>query len=134
MPRGQPGCYRCGKPTLQLVQIWMREYTEETYPGGCRKERSVATACRSFCVACAEAVYGECAPALSAQLVRAKGCRCCGKQRAERRVQVWLRATIENSSKSIATVGGSYCTPCAKMVYEYVETTLDGVAKCPSST
>lgn len=126
MPKGTFGCWRCGsRDTVATVQVWLRDYTDETYANGSRKQVSIDSTQRVFCALCAPGAYDEAATALTRVVTGYFGCAYCGS-RSESRIQVWVRDYDQHNrdergnrkqvtSRSDA---GSFCEECSLMAYE----------------
>ena len=116
MPKGARGCFACGEPTCMNVMVWLRDQLDTKHANGCRRQRTITSVVRNFCEAHAIDAYAE-SSSYVVKLHRHHGCCVCG-ERAERRIQVWLRTTNEYGAKSLGSVSRGYCVAHADEIYE----------------
>lgn len=130
MPKGQPGCFTCGSATARVVQIWLRDYDRGNPVPGKRKQETVDSVTRSFCVPCADMTFDQLLrtmPDRSAKLAAGwpyHGCLICAK-RPDGCIQVWMSMRLDGDRTTVRSVTRSFCDEDGANVYDAMGQILD---------
>lgn len=134
MPKGQPGCHKCGQPTTRVVQVTLRDILGWT---ATPRERTIDAVQRSYCQPCGQRVYETIARTLSRQDGRgkgkARGCGNCGGGPIASRIQLWARdlttrgiQDTQRTTPGTTAINTSYCAQCRDRIYDAATDPLDG--------
>lgn len=129
MPKGRNGCFACGQPTRQTVQVWMRDFIAAD---GKRQQATVGSVSRSFCGPCAATYFAVLRAIVRRRYQGQFGCGTCGGETICR-IQLWLRERPD--MRSVCSVSASYCEECSYDTWTQATTILDGDSwrECPPS-
>lgn len=128
MPKGARGCYVCAAvPATMVVQVTLYGFPDG-HVWGATKQKTIDSAQRSYCAACAAPVIERVRGALERRHTAAHGCRMCGASPTVGRVQLWVREKESGSQRTVSSLSIGLCGDHRLPVYVAAMEPLDGSA------